>query len=99
MSERGSEEFAIFRELHEPVSEDEVVEASDRSSQAIQELQDEGVGIRWLENDVPLNEGDRVTGTVRRYQAECTDAIRERSNQCGISATRIDRRGPTIENE
>lgn len=99
MSDQELEDFVIIREMDEPISEEELMAAGERSSEVIEKLQDGGVGIRWEETDVLMNEDEKITGTVCRYQAESEEAIREHADRAGLPATRIDRRGPTIEGE
>lgn len=99
MSERELEEFLILRELDEPISEQELEAAGQRSGEVLEELRAEGVGIRWVESEVLTNEDGRITGTFCHYRAESEDAVREHADRAGLPATRIDRRGQPLEGE
>lgn len=99
MSDRELEDFVILREMDEPIPEEELMAAGDRSSEAVRELQDEGVDIRWLETDVLLSEDENATATVCRYRAESKGAVREHADRAGLPATHVARQGPTIDGE
>ncbi|MDT3437219.1 DUF4242 domain-containing protein [Haloarcula sp. 1CSR25-25] len=93
------EEFLILRELDEPISEQELEQAGERSGEVLTELREEGVGIRWVESEVLMNEEAQVTGTFCHYRAEDEEAVREHADRAGLPATRIDRRGHRLEGE
>ena len=99
MSDQELEEFLILRELDEPISEQELEQAGERSGEVLAELREEGVGIRWVESEVLMNEESQVTGTFCHYRAEDEEAVREHADRAGLPATRIDRRGHTLEGE
>lgn len=99
MSGQEMEDFLILRELDEPISDQELESAGEKSGEVLEALRDEGVGIRWVESEVLRDEDDRVTGTFCHYQAENEDAVREHADRAGLPATRIDRRGEPLEGE
>lgn len=99
MSEQELEDFLILRELDEPISEQELEGAGEQSGEVLEELREEGVGIRWVESEVLTNEEDQITGTFCHYRAENEDAVREHADRAGLPATRIDRRGQPLEGE
>lgn len=99
MSDQEMEDFLILRELDEPITEEELEAAGEQSGQTLQELRDEGVGIRWIESEVLTNENGAITGTFCHYQAETEDAIKEHAGRAGLPANRIDRRGQPLEGE
>lgn len=99
MSEKELTEFLILRELPEPISEQELEEAGERSGNALEELRSEGVGIRWVESEVLTNEDGQVTGTFCQYRAEDEAAIREHADRAGLPATRIAHRGDPLDGE
>ncbi|MFT4947333.1 MAG: hypothetical protein ACI8TL_001575 [Natronomonas sp.] len=99
MSEQELEDFLILRDLDEPITEAELEEAGEHSGHALEELRDEGVGIRWIESEVLTNEDGQITGTFCHYQAESEAAIKEHAGRAGLPATRIDRRGQPLEGE
>ncbi|WP_265111065.1 DUF4242 domain-containing protein [Halosolutus halophilus] len=92
-------DFLILRSLDEPITTDELEAAGEQSGEALQELRDEGIGIRWVESEVMTNEAGNVTGTFCHYRAESEEAIREHADRAGLPATRIDRRGEPLEGE
>jgi len=93
------EEFLILRDLDEPITEKELEAAGETSGETLENLQNEGVGIRWVESEVLKNEDDQITGTFCHYQAEDEAAIREHADRAGLPATRIDRRGEPLDGE
>lgn len=99
MSGQELEDFLILRELDEPISTEELEDASEKSGKALKELREEDVGIRWVESEVLTNEEGQVTGTFCHYQAETEDAVREHADRAGLPVTRIDRRGEPLEGE
>ncbi len=99
MSEQELEDFLILRDLDAPITEEELEAAGEQSGEALQELRDEGVGIRWVESEVLTNKNDKITGTFCHYQAESETAIEEHAERAGLPATRIDRRGQPLDGE
>jgi hypothetical protein len=99
MSGQELEDFLILRELSEPISTEELEDAGEQSGEALKELREEGVGIRWVESEVLTNDAGQVTGTFCHYQAESEDAVREHADRAGLPATRIDRRGQPLDGE
>jgi hypothetical protein len=99
MSEHDLEDFLILRSLDEPITEEELEAAGDQSGKALQELREEGVGIRWVESEVLNDENGMVTGTFCHYQAESEEAVREHADRAGLPATRVDRRGEPLDGE
>ncbi|MDS0477667.1 DUF4242 domain-containing protein [Natrinema sp. 1APR25-10V2] len=99
MTESELTDFLILRSLDEPITEDELEAAGEQSGEALRELRDEGVGIRWVESEVMTNQDGQVTGTFCHYRAEDEAAIRDHAERAGLPATRIDRRGEPLEGE
>lgn len=99
MSTEELEDFLILRDLPEPITENELDAAAETSGDVLQELRDEGVDIRWVESEVMTNEAGKITGTFCHYQAEDEEAVREHAERAGLPATRIDRRGQSLEGE
>ncbi|AKH97007.1 DUF4242 domain-containing protein [Halanaeroarchaeum sulfurireducens] len=99
MSEQELEDFLILRELDEPISKQELEAVGEHSGEVLEELREEGVGIRWVESEVLMNEAGQITGTFCHYQAEDEHAVREHADRAGLPATRIDRRGEPLEGE
>lgn len=93
------EDFLVLRDLDEPITEAELDAAGEQSGEALADLRDEGVGIRWVESEVLTTEDGDVTGTFCHYRAESEEAIREHADRAGLPATRIDRRGEPLEGE
>ncbi|MDG5819226.1 DUF4242 domain-containing protein [Natronococcus sp. A-GB7] len=99
MTDSDLEDFLILRELDDPITESELEAAGEQSGETLEELRDEGIGIRWVDSEVLMNEDGNVTGTFCHYQAEDADAVREHAERAGLPATRIDRRGEPLEGE
>lgn len=99
MSKEELKDFLILRSLDEPITEEDLQAAGDKSGEVLEELRDEDVGIQWVESEVLTNEDGLVTGTFCHYQAENEDAVREHADRAGLPATRIDQRGQPLEGE
>lgn len=99
MTDDQLEEFLILRSLEEPISRSELDAVGEQSGEALSELRDEGVGIRWVESEVMTNDDGDVTGTFCRYEAEDESAIREHADRAGLPVTRIDHRGEPLGGE
>ena len=99
MSTQELDDFLILRELDEPITREQLDAAAEASGDALEALREEGVGIQWVESEVMTNAKGDVTGTFCHYQAEDEDAIREHASRAGLPATRIDRKGTSLEGE
>lgn len=92
-------DFQIYRELDEPISEDELDGAAEESGRVLEEMREEGTEIRWNESDVLTNEDGGVTGTFCHYEAESEEAVEEHAERAGLPATNISRRGAPLDGE
>lgn len=99
MSDQELDDFLILRSLDEPISDAQLKAAGEQSGDTLEELRNEGTGIRWVDSEVLKNDDGQVTGTFCHYQAESEDAIREHADRAGLPATRIDRRGEPLDGE
>ncbi|MEF8888061.1 MAG: DUF4242 domain-containing protein [Haloarculaceae archaeon] len=99
MPDQVLEDFLILRSLEDPITKEELEAAGEQSGEALQELRDEGIGIRWVESEVLTDDEEMITGTFCHYQAESEDAVREHAQRAGLPATRIDRRGEPLDGE
>jgi len=99
MSDEALEDFLILRSLDEPISTAELEAAADASGEALQEMRDEGVDVRWVDSEVMTDEAGDVTGTFCHYRAESEAVLEEHAERAGLPATRIDRRGTPLEGE
>ncbi|MFH5801662.1 DUF4242 domain-containing protein [Haladaptatus sp. CMAA 1911] len=99
MSNDGTSEFLILRELNDPISKSDLHEAAEASGEALEELREEGSNIRWESSEVLRNENDGIVGTFCRYEAESEDVIEEHAERAGLPATKITRRGEPLEGE
>lgn len=99
MTDQQLEDFLILRDLDEPITEEELEAAGDQSGEALQELRDEGLGIKWVESEVMETDEGKITGTFCHYKAEDEEVVREHAERAGLPATRIDRRGEPLDGE
>lgn len=99
MSETTLVDFLILRNFDEPIPEDTFAAASEGAGEALQDLTNEGVGIRWVKSHIRTQAEGAVVGTFCHYQAENEEAIREHAARAGLPVTRIDLHGQTLENE
>lgn len=99
MSDQELDDFLILRSLNEPISDAQLEAAGEQSGDTLEELRNEGTGIRWVDSEVLKNDDGQVTGTFCHYQAESEDAIREHADRAELPATRIDRRGEPLDGE
>ncbi|ADJ14362.1 DUF4242 domain-containing protein [Halalkalicoccus jeotgali] len=92
-------EFEIYRELDEPISQQELDDAADESGRVLEEMREEGTEIRWNESDVLTDAEGDVVGTFCHYEAESEDAVEEHAERAGLPATTIARKGPSLDGE
>lgn len=92
-------DFMILRELPEPVSREELDAAAEASGEALEELREEGVDIRWVDSEVLTDDADGIVGTFCHYQAESEEAVREHADRAGLPATKVTRRGEPLAGE
>lgn len=92
-------DYLILRELDDPITRDDLDAAAEQSGEALAELREEGVGIRWVDSDVLTNDDGRVVGTFCHYRAEDEDAVYEHAERAGLPATKVTRRGEPLEGE
>jgi hypothetical protein len=99
MTDQELSDFLILRELDEPITDEELEAAGEKSGAVLKELREEGVGIKWVESEVLATDDGKVSGTFCHYQAEDEAAVREHAERAGLPATRIDRRGEPLDGE
>jgi hypothetical protein len=93
------DDYMILRELDDPITRDDLDDATAASGEALSALREEGVGIRWVDSEVLTDDEGRVTGTFCHYQAEDEAAVREHGERAGLPVTRVDRRGEPLDGE
>lgn len=96
MAKSELEDFLILRELDEPITDDELKAAADLSTEARQELRDEGIVIWAVKSEVMKHETGDITGTHCHYRAESEEAVREHANRANLPVTRLTRRGQPL---
>lgn len=99
MSETELEDYLILRNLDEPLPKDTFETVSEGAMNVLQDLSEEGVGIRWVQSHIRTRRDGAVIGTFCHYQAEDEPAIREHAKRAGLPVTRIDLHGMTLANE
>lgn len=99
MSDQALDDFLILRSLDEPITEADLEAAAAQSGEALEQLRDEGVGIRWVDSEVLTDDDGGITGTFCHYRAESEDAVHEHADRAGLPATRVDRRGEPLDGE
>ncbi|MDL5362482.1 nickel-binding protein [Halalkalicoccus sp. NIPERK01] len=92
-------EFQIYRELDEPISDEELDDAAEESGRVLEEMREEGTEIRWNESDVLTDGEGGVIGTFCQYEAESEEAVEEHAERAGLPATTIARKGPALDGE
>lgn len=99
MTDSELDDFLILRSLEEPITQDQLEAAGEKSGEVLEELRSEGTGIQWVESEVLTDDDGNITGTFCHYQAEDEKAVREHAARAGLPATRVDRRGEPLEGE
>lgn len=92
-------DYLILRELDEPITEEDLQSAGEKSGEVLERLREEGTDIRWVESEVLTNDEGLIEGTFCHYQAESEDAVREHADRAGLPATRIYQQGERLEGE
>ncbi|MFC6719079.1 DUF4242 domain-containing protein [Natrialbaceae archaeon GCM10025810] len=99
MSDPELEDFLILRNLDEPLPEETFRAVAEGAGEVLQDLNDEGVGIRWAKSYIRTKPDGTVVGTFCHYQAENEEALREHADRAGLPVTQIDLHGKTLEAE
>lgn len=99
MSEHTLKKYLIRRDLNEPLPEREFDAGAVRAGEVLQDLNDEGVGIRWIESHVRTRPDGTVVGTFCHYRADNEEALREHADRARLPVTHIDRYGKTLKAE
>ncbi|WP_306057041.1 nickel-binding protein [Natronococcus wangiae] len=98
MSDTDLEDFLILRTFEEPIPEDTFRAGAEEAMDVLQDLTEEGVGIRWKKSHVRTEADGAVVGTMCHYLAEDEAVVHEHADRAGLPVTRIDRHGKTLEN-
>jgi hypothetical protein len=98
MSDPELEDFLILRNFEEPIPEATFRASAEEAMDVLQNLTEEGVGIRWRKSHVRTQADGAVVGTMCQYQTEDEATVREHADRAGLPVTRIDRYGKTLEN-
>lgn len=99
MSETALEDFMILRNFDEPIPEETFAAGAKEAMGVLQELNEAGVGIQWVQSHVRTQADGDVVGTVCHYRGEDEDAIRKHADRAGLPASRIDLHARTLTNE
>jgi hypothetical protein len=86
-------EFLILRQLEEPVSQTELERTSERSTEALEIVRDDGHDIDWVQSRILENGGGEIVGTLCHYRADSEDALYEHAECAGLPVTQVYRRG------
>ena len=92
-------DFLIMRELDDPITHEQLDEATDASGAALEELREEGIDIEWVGSEVLEDDAGQVTDTFCHYRAESEEAIYEHADRAGLPATNVSRQGNLLEGE
>ncbi|MFC6903738.1 DUF4242 domain-containing protein [Halalkalicoccus tibetensis] len=92
-------EFGIYRELEEPITEDQLDDAAGESGRVLEEMREEGTEIRWHDSDVLTDDEGGIVGTFCRYEAESEATVEEHAERAGLPATTVARLGTPLEGE
>ena len=98
MTDHDLEDFLIRCNFGEPIFEDTFRAGADEAMDVLENLDDEGVGIRWMKSHVRTEADGAVVGTTCQYQTEDEAALREHAERTGLPIARIDRHEKTLKN-
>lgn len=85
--------YDVLREFESGLSEEELEQAVDRSSTAIEEMREEGAVISYLGSDVFTDEDGLAWATMCRYDADSEDDVREHSERATLPVRNVFVRG------
>ena len=97
MTEGEVKDFLILRQLEAPVSQAERERASERSTEALEIVRDDGHAIDWVESQILEGEDGAVRGTLCHFRADSEDALHEHAECAGLPVTQVYRRGDPVE--
>jgi len=90
-------EFLILRQLQEPVSQAERERASERSSEALEIVRDDGYAIEWVRSQILESDAGEVLGTLCHFKADSEAALHEHADCAGLPVTQVYRRGHPVD--
>jgi hypothetical protein len=99
MTDDDLQDYLILRDLGGTITRDELDAAAEQSGETLEELRDEGTGIRWVDSEVLTDEDGGITGTFCHYEAESEEAVREHADRAGLPATNVSRQGEPLSGE
>ena len=91
------EEFLILRQLPEPVTQDERERASERSTEALEVVRDDGHAIDWVESQILETDDGEVAGTLCHFRADSEAALHDHAECAGLPVTQVYRRGHPVD--
>jgi len=89
-------EFLILRQLEEPVGQAELERTSERSTEALEIVRDDGHAIDWVQSQILENEDGEIVGTLCHYRADSEDALYEHAECASVPVTQVYRRGTPV---
>jgi len=96
MTEGELTDFLVLRQWEESVSQTEGERTSERSTEALEIVRDDGHAIDWIESQVLENEDGEIVGTLCHYRADSEDALYEHAKCAGLPVTQVYRRGTPV---
>jgi len=97
MPESELEDFLILRQLPEPVSQGERERASERSTEALEIVRDDGHAIDWVQSQILESEDGEVVGTLCHFKADSEAALHDHAECAGLPVTQVYRRGHPVD--
>lgn len=88
--------FDVIREFESGLSEQELAGAVERSSDAIEEMREEGTVISYLGSEVFVDEDGLGWMTICRYDADDEETIRDHSERATLPVRKVLFRGTPL---
>lgn len=89
--------YDVLREFGSGITQGELDQAVDRSSEAIESMREDGHAISYLGSEVFVDEAGSIMATMCRYDAESESDVREQSERGELPVSGVFLRGMPVD--
>lgn len=89
--------YNVLREFAGGITQDELDQAVERSSEAIESMREDGHAISYLGSEVFVDEAGSIMATMCRYDAESESDVREQSERGELPISGVFLRGKSVD--
>ena len=89
--------YNVLREFDDGITQDELEQAVERSSEAIESMREDGHAISYLGSEVFADEAGSIMATMCHYDAESKSDVREHSERGELPISGVFLRGEPVD--